>query len=91
MLNRREVLTNSKSQLKRPAQRKCLKEAITEAEEAISRTLFSEKYLDKMSLERCHCFFCFVWVLFFFFTISYFCLLLLGFLFLLGRVLHKPS
>lgn len=69
MLNRREVLTNSKSQLKRPAQRKCLKEAITEAEEAISRTLFSEKYLDKMSLDRCHCFFffCFVWVLGFFF------------------------
>lgn len=51
MLNRREVLTNSKSWLKRPAQRKSLKEALTEAEVANSRSLFSEKYLGQESPE----------------------------------------
>ena len=38
MLNGRDVLTDSKSWLKRPAQRKSLKEAVSEAEEAISRS-----------------------------------------------------
>lgn len=44
MLNRREVISNSKSWLKRPAQKKSLKEVITEEEVANSRSLSSEKY-----------------------------------------------
>lgn len=50
MLNRREVLTNPKSWLKRPTQRKPLKEVTTEVA-AHSRALLSEKYLGQESPE----------------------------------------